>query len=268
MTPHRLAIAATIALALVAATTAQAAQMGSPPSHPGQHGPAFTDHGIVQRNPRVVLVFWGDADAEVIRASQALFRRLGGSAYGGILAQYGVHDDAQLERTVIDNRPPSGPVTRPGVEAEVLRAQRAAGLADTFDTQWVVILPAQADLSHFGGECGEHGQFRSHHHDPWYVYDIILPYQAPGCGSTVGDMTASESHEFAEAATNPLQDGNKGWWIKVGPSNIEEIADICEWDLIQPWGPSGPMVQTLWSNASEGPHRDRGCVGRADGAAS
>ena len=251
----------------MAPATALSAPLGAYPTVRGQHGPAFTDHEIVQRNPRVVLIFWGWSASEepLLLAEQDLFTRLPGSAYGGILAQYGVHDDEQLAGTVRDPGYPGWQLTRGDFQREILKASRWAHTPTTFNTQWIVLAPPGANSANFPGECGEHGQFRPDRNSRWYIYSIVWAYQQPGCGSSVADEVASTSHEWAEGATNPLADNNKGWWIKVGKAGLQEIADICDWQYVQPWGSDGPTVQALWSNASEGPNYDRGCVGSAAG---
>ena len=253
---------------LTTAPCAVAAQLGGPPSTPGQRGPAFTYHGIVQTDPQVVLVFWGysASEAPLVAAETDLFgARLPHSAYAGVLAQYGVHDDERLVGVFRDPGFPGWRLRRGDFQREAVHARRALGVVNSPDVQWIVFAPPGADASNFPGECGEHGQFLSAGRS--FVYSIVWSYQQDGCGGSVGDETASSSHEWAEAATNPFLQHNKGWWIKLGRHDLQEIADICDWQLVRPWGLSGPTVQALWSNASEGPGRDRGCVERASGGA-
>ena len=275
---HRRATLAVLLTALAFPAGAAAAAQGGYPTTPGQRGPAFTDHGIVQRNPRVVLVFWGwtgtPFQEQVLQAEQTMFGEMAWSEWGQILVQYGVRDDTRLEATVTDPvQPPSRALHRRDFAAEVLRAQRLAGLADTFDTQWVV-LPSDAANpylpQHFSG-CGEHDGFNVDHHR--YNYDIIPSFDAPpysdGCLgglSAVQSTTNATSHEFAEDATNPLILHNDGWWLAFGRGGdqLQEIADICDGQSVVPPGMS-VVMQAVWSNASEGPRRDRGCVVSAAG---
>lgn len=210
----------------------------------------------VERDPVVRLVFWGAAwehdSTGVVAGIETLFRELPDSAWGSVLEQYGVHDDARLAGVLIDpRRPPRRtPLTRADAAREAARARRI--LRSGSGGQWIIMPQAATNLARLDGECGEHDLLKSGPHR--YLVDLVLADALDCSGLGISNETAVEqvvfaytitvSHEFAEAAT----DGEGIGWAD-GSGN--ELADVCE---LTESVPVDMTVATagLWSNQAGG----------------
>ncbi len=185
------AVAATLALVLSASPSCSVSaatisqHQGGCGTDPSARGPLTTKGHLVQRDPKIVLVFWGPSwraqpfEQQVVAAEQALFKQLPGSSYNAILGQYGVHNDVRLIATVFDSR---GPPPAPGYNAfqtEVLRAQSLSGQPNSFDTDWIIFPPSSFDPKNFRNECGEHDTFK---HGQRYVWSVVQPFNNPEYG--------------------------------------------------------------------------------------
>ena len=182
---------------------------------------------------------------------EALFRELPDSAWGSVLEQYGVRDDARLAGVLIDpRRPPRRtPLTRADAAREAARARRI--LRSGSGGQWI-IMPQAATNLRLDGECGEHDLLKSGPRR--YLVDLVLADALDCSGLGISNETAAEqvvfaytttvSHEFAEAAT----DGDGIGWADRGGN---ELADVCE---LADSVPVDMTVATagLWSNQAGG----------------
>ena len=225
----------------------------------------------VQQDPVVHLVFWGPAwthdTTGIVAAEFALFHELQGSAYNGLLEQYGVHNDVRLQGAFFDSQPPQGRLTYDSLAREADRARRLHHWRNDAYAQYVVLPQFGADMRNFAGECGEHDDLTLGKRT--YYVDLIPPYQdalysipgdscvydyssdngkrAPGL---VDATTSITSHEYAEAATNPWGSTHEmlGWYDF---ADSAEVADLCAWYSAVPNGMT-VNVSYLWSNSANG----------------
>jgi len=255
-------------LGLLLAAAAAAATSVTPTVIPSEDGPAAgpmrladgSEHwrpGFgVERDPVVRLVFWGPAwehdSTGVVAGIETLFRELRDSAWGSVLEQYGVHDDARLAGVLIDpRRPPRRtPLTRADAAREAVRARRI--LRSGSGGQWIIMPQATTNLARLDGECGEHDLSKSGPHK--HLVDLVLADALDCSGIGISNETAAEqvvfaytitvSHEFAEAATHS---DRIGW----ADSSGNELADVCE---LNDSVPIDMTVATagLWSNQADG----------------
>ena len=210
----------------------------------------------VERHPIVRLVFWGpdwEHDSTgVVAGIETFFRELPDSAWGSVLEQYGVHDDARLAGVLIDpSRPPRRTaLTHADAAAEADRARRI--LRSGTAGQWIVLPQAGTNLARLAGECGEHDALKSGGRE--YLVDLVLADAMDCSGLGISDETDAQrlvfaytiavSHEFAEAATDSE---GIGW----ADSSGNEIADVC---TLTDSVPVDMTVATagLWSNQAGG----------------
>jgi hypothetical protein len=188
----------------------------------------------VERDPVVRLVFWGpdwEHDSTgVVAGIETLFRELPDSAWGGVLEQYGVHDDARLAGVLIDSRRPPRrtPLTRADAAREAARARRI--LRSGSGGQWIIMPQAATNLARLDGECGEHDLSRSGPHK--YLVDLVLADALDCSGLGISNETAAEqvvfaytitvSHEFAEAAT----DSDRIGWADSSGNELAATASV------------------------------------------
>jgi hypothetical protein len=210
----------------------------------------------VQRHPRVFLVFWGprwNTDISgTIAAQKAVFSKIRGSNWSGILTQYyettdgpghaRVFNDAVLAGTWIDTATPPSSVGPSQVGDESVRAANARGWSTSADTQIIVFTQHGTNVPgfntdfcawHFNGAAGAYA---------------LVPYQADainctgyGKGKAVEASTFVATHEYAEAVTDPV---SGGWVTKGG----EEIADLCVGAPATSVG--GHFASRLWDNST------------------
>ncbi|MCW2854840.1 MAG: hypothetical protein JWR52_455 [Marmoricola sp.] len=231
--------------------------------------PPFTKRGtqpVVEHGVRTVLVQWGDWSTDTtgsVAAAQTFLTSVGGSSYQNILNQY---DDKTgqtvgttstfLAKYVDPSQPTKIDINNDAAAlAEVNKAAAALGVTADANTQFVLMLGTNATFaSRNSGYCAYHG-----HGTSGQVFDLIpnlgttkfkngcLGY---GSGVQKDAETTTLSHEYSEAATDPLV-GNSvayGWTDATG----YEIGDFCNYAGVA--GPGGVKVQYEWSNA------DNACV--------
>lgn len=231
--------------------------------------PPFTKRGsqpVVEHGVRTVLVKWGSWSTDTTgtpAAVQTFLTSVGGSSYQNILNQYDdktgttVGTSSTYLGTYTDTSQPTGiDINNDAVAlAEVNKAAAAMGVTADANTQFVLLLGSNATFaSGNNGYCAYHG-----HGTSGQVFDIIpnlgtrkfsrgcLGY---GSGVQKDAETTTLSHEYSEAATDPLVGDSVayGWTDATG----YEIGDFCNYAGIP--GPGGVKVQYEWSNA------DNACV--------
>ncbi len=238
-------VALAVGFGSLVATASSLADVTLPPL---SAAPTIINHGgPVQASPVVYLDFWGNWQPSdpVVQTVQQLFAELPGSSWLNALAPYGP-TGVTLGGTYFDNAPlPAGPIQDQDWTAEAARAVAYFGITGQRDVQIVVLPDSSVDYSAFmfGGRtsCGEHTDLYVTtatepviQSDVYPVLEIPAMAGLPECvqylstnestlpPSILAATTVAISHEFAEAATDPVPD--MGWadW-----STGSEIVDPC-----------------------------------------
>lgn len=198
--------------------------------------------GSVQHSPTLHLIFWGgnweQAPGAAVKSELlGMYNGLSGSTYQGILTQY-FDSTAWISSTVsvdsmVDSRvnAPSN-VTTEALEAEVQYGEGKLG-AHTADAQYVVLTaPGSTYATSFVGPfCAFHDVMKSGAIWDFVPYEGDEPFkQGNACEwyghENVADATSvMATHEYAEAATDPLWNTSPGWQGVQGGSG--EIGDLC-----------------------------------------
>ena len=231
----------------------------------GEGGPlVYAEAGHVQHEPKVYVIYWGsnfnttEKGIETHSMLQKLFEGLTGSAYQGILTQY-FDSTGRISSTVTPTSYIDESVKAPAnltalkVEEEVSAIVSARKWTAETSAQFLLTTAPGSTYTTTRG-CAYHGvTSASEKVVGGIVYDFV-PYQgdepfvAKGC-LAIGNPTKnpvfktskSASHEYAEAATDPLLDG----WRD--SSGIFEIADICQEQTIIEL-PSGAYAQNQYDD--------------------
>jgi len=212
--------------------------------------------GLVQNEPRLVLVFMGkqwENDLTLRHELEATAESLPGSTYQQILTQYsGLYGpissplagspviEKYYDERVIAGTVKSGEVVQEGVEI----IQRAGDDQDTNATY--AVMPAPGTAQPTSGTCGFHeedgGSGALSMPGP-SIAAIMDTAGVLGCHTSL-----TLTHEYAESVTDP---GGDGWnTLEGGDQDIgeDEIADICN-----SLGPGrladGAQVARLWDDS-------------------
>jgi DNA-binding beta-propeller fold protein YncE len=212
----------------------------------GEGGPIlYLESGHVQHNPKVNLIFWGsnfnstEKGIEVKTMLQNLFKNLSGSEYQGILTQY-FDSTGRISGTVATTSYFDEKVKAPE-KLTILKLEEEISSAVSVN-KWPIETSAQYFLVTAPGStyetlpgCAFHGVTRTSANVTGGIVYSFVPYQGDppystnGCVETgnpsknpVYKTSKSASHEYAEAATDPLIDGS--WTAASG----KEISDICQ----------------------------------------
>jgi DNA-binding beta-propeller fold protein YncE len=231
----------------------------------GEGGPIFyRESGHVQHTPKVNLIFWGsnfsdtEKGVEVKTMLQTLFKNLTGSAYQGILTQY-FDSTGRISSTVTTTSYFDEKVKAPE-KVTVLKLEEEISSAVSLN-KWPIETTAQYFLVTAPGStyeslpgCAFHGVTTASAHVTGGIVYAFVPYQGDppystnGCIKTgnpsenpVFKTSKSSSHEYAEAATDPLIDSS--WTNAVG----QEISDICQ-SLADFELPSGAYAQSQYDD--------------------
>lgn len=230
--------------------------------------PLVNNGGSVEKNPRVVLIFWGplwtsDATHRAVRSAVvSLFSGLAGTPYNELLSQYGVNDDIALVGDWLDSSTPPATLSALGnVDEIAFELDQHKGSVKDADTSFFVFTQKGTKESGFvwdlGAICGYHSALPTVEYPAYgtIVYGAT-PWPATqtsssdSCGGNdVEAETTTASHEYAEIATDPGNSVLPGWttsdW-RIAHDQIYEVGDLCNDSsyLSQP-----PVaVQELWDN--------------------
>ncbi|HEX5591771.1 MAG TPA: 6-bladed beta-propeller [Solirubrobacterales bacterium] len=231
----------------------------------GEGGPIlYRESGHVQHNPKVNLIFWGsnfnttEKGIEVKTMLQTLFKNLSGSAYQGILTQY-FDSTGRISSTVTTTSYFDEKVKAPE-KLTILKLEEEISSAVSLN-KWPIETSAQYFLVTAPGStyeslpgCAFHGVTKASANVTGGIVYSFVPYQGDppystnGCVETgnpsknpVFKTSKSASHEYAEAATDPLIDGS--WTASSG----QEISDICQ-SLPDFELPSGAYAQAQYDD--------------------
>ncbi|HKD19058.1 MAG TPA: hypothetical protein VKG23_14490 [Thermoanaerobaculia bacterium] len=213
---------------------------------------------------KVVSIFWGSA-WQVNGSPSALavsimdfFNQYGTTGEYNVITQYSGIQESNLGNAFwIDTvNPSSTAVTDAMVQAEVIHAFTAGGVAIDASTIYEVFLPNgyYAQIGSATSCGGPHLQFCAYHSNFSYNGNDVkyssMPY--PSCGgcqwtgwTTAQNFDHFACHETREAVTDP--DGN-AWFDRSG----NEADDKCAWSPSPFIGAGGFGYQYEWSNANHG----------------
>jgi hypothetical protein len=242
-----------------AATTAPTAASRTLKPRPNVHPassiaePLLSHGGLVQKTPRLYVVFWGwTSDPSGERSYLLSFlNSVGGSPWLQTVAQYGAGDAPVLAGAWSDPSSPPGSPSDAQIQAEAVAAAAHFGLGNSVNDQIIVATPTGHSSPGFGSQwCGYHDIVAAR---PNLTY-TNLPYNTdvgPLCGAysvhgTLDGVSIVAGHELAEAITDPLLNA----WYDTGG---DEIADKCAWQGLASVSLGGRTfsVQPLWSNLAQ-----------------
>jgi hypothetical protein len=220
----------------------------------------FHEGGQVQHAPKIYVIYWGSnfttttTGIEDRAMLQKFFTGLTGSAYQGIMTQY-FDATGRISSTVstvsyVDEKVKAPEkVTPVMIEEEVASAVSANKWTPETSAQFFVTTAPGSTYEPVFTGCGYHsvtpkvpgGAVYS-----WVPYQGDPPFSTKGCldsgGPSKNPILATSSvvsHEYAEAATDPLVNA---WQDSFG----QEIADICSENSFEL--PSGAYAQELYDD--------------------
>jgi hypothetical protein len=211
--------------------------------------------GPLLSEAQVFVFFWGDAwqqDPQVALVQQinSFFDYVLTSEVMDQLAEYSVPGSTISHGTrtgsiELTTAPPSS--VSDGDVKQLLQQEISSDPAvpqPTSSSLYFVFLPPGVTVGLNGGAscvnfCGYHSDIDGQ------VFYAVMPYpDCSGCAgglSVIDALTATTSHELAEAITDPVP--GQGWY----DDQNGEIGDICAWQTKQS---AGYTVQLEWSNAA------------------
>lgn len=228
--------------------------------------------GGVLKTPKLVAVFFQNDDATSISTYGQFYTDLGGSAWWGALAEYGIGAPTVVKITL--------PVTAPTalddtaneqgsntqLETYLLEQITSGALPATDDnTEYVLNFPSGTSITQDGSTACTPGSFDGYHSDMTDDSNHLIAYAVvPRCPAQGGldvaqTLTSTASHEVIEAATDPWPDYEPGWaqddnshlfWDEANDGS--EIGDMCENDpeAYYQFSDLPFVVQRFWSNAA------------------
>jgi hypothetical protein len=225
-------------------------------TNPGDAGPGtvVVDGGGSRVSPvHVSLIFWGDAwqnDPVQSTLTNAVAKVVTGR-YLSALGQYGAATSGTVNRVLFDSsNPPSPTFTTADVASFVIGLIDDDKLPEP-DADWqhlnVVMMPSTTRFAGGGSTTGLHTRVLWSDYDLFDVDNDQTHFAWVQYGP-IDTMTATFSHELAEAVTDP--EGNAIQIAPASPTNWNEIGDVCSSTLRV----DGVVVQSYWSAA------DNACV--------
>jgi hypothetical protein len=222
---------------------------GAPPQVESLGGPVLTA-------PKIVPIFFTGDGTTQAQVEQFLAMLPGSSYWHDTTSEYGVGDVA-IQPTIVTTDTP--PTTDTALEAWIASNLDGTHAGWTFDPSAIysVFLPSGVVLqTQFGKSCQAFGGYHSEiagQLGRHIVYALL-----PRCQGGLSSLTSASSHEFIEAATDPLPFSNGAYqliddehaiWNIIAPG--AEVGDMCEFtaSAFQPLLGSFE-IQRTWSNAS------------------
>lgn len=212
--------------------------------------------GMVLASPKIVPIFFTGDSAMQAQTEQFLSQLAASSYWTAVTHEYGV-GALTIEPTIVstDTAPTSDAMLQTWLKTN-LDGTHASW--PTFDPTAIysVFLPDGVTLSTpFGDSCSAFGAY--HDEAPGTNGTKIIYALMPRCQGGIASLTVSTSHEFVEAATDPLPETEPAYQL-VDDAHIVwefapggELGDMCEYvgAAAQPLV-GNFYVQRTWSNAS------------------
>lgn len=265
-------------------------------NEPSAENPLRYNGGYVQHQPHIYIIFWGKNWNERQGTKEkitTLYQWLNGSPFAAVLKQYfdyggAISGTTNVAASFADTREDPKNVDEAAVKSEVAYAiEHQAWPTPNYENQYVVFTSPNATLA--GGEVGYCG-----YHDWWgegykgtSLALTYIPWPTNGCyedGATEPwqSLQITASHEWAEAATDPIIYGSYGGWNNTHwvpcPSGYkcsetvfpqiyavcaeyycatgEEVADMC---FAAQYEASGIWLNRIWDDYLE-KASNTGCV--------
>jgi len=159
------------------------------------------------------------------------------------VTQFRIGHGSFLGTLTVTGQDPASSIADTDIQ-QFIQRQISSGAVPSADnnTVYFVFLPSGVTVALGGSSscqdfCGYHDAISGQ------IYYAVMPY--PGCNgclgglSTLNALTATSSHEFSEAITDPVP--GQGWYDDTNG----EIGDICAWQFKQL---GNYTVQLEWSN--------------------
>lgn len=223
------------------------------------------NHGV-QHSPHVYPVFWGSnwnkaPGSEVKAEIMTFLNGLSGSTYQNILTQYfdasgRIAPTVQVAAPFIDESVSAPSGLTPTSEVIAQEANVAIQQIEKGNPGWTpghddqfIVMPAPGTVYSPGnpGYCAYHSQVgpAATAFVPYMGDSPFTACKAAAEGNASRATTFGVSHEYAEAATNPLTGPGYSVWTTLDPAHYE-IADICTFQAYPL--PNGVWVSQLWDN--------------------
>lgn len=206
--------------------------------------------GFPIRNVTVWLVFWGSEWTKPNppvnpNALIAAVKTIIASDYLVYLKEYGV-ESASWGGVYFDGSDPPATFFRSTIQGEAVGLIANSTLpppntGNYNDNFYCVMMPSTSSYGP-GGLAGEHSAASWTNPKDNHTYSPFVAWIGNG---TLDAMTATFSHEFAEAVTDP-----QGTWIQIAPasaSSWNEICDVCASLAYL----DGVAVSSYWSNLEQ-----------------
>jgi Protein of unknown function (DUF3892) len=206
--------------------------------------------GFPIRNASVWLVFWGSEWTQPNppvdpNALIAAVKTIIVSDYVAYLQEYGVAS-VSWGGVYFDGTNPPGTFFRSTIQGEVVRlignnTLPPPNTGNFYDNFYCVMMPSTASYGP-GGLSGEHSAATWTNPSDNHTYNPFVAWIGNG---TLNAMTATFSHELAEALTDP-----QGTWIQLAPASASawnEICDVCATVAYL----DGVAVSSYWSNIEQ-----------------
>ena len=208
--------------------------------------------GKVISNVNVVLILWGGSKVRYAKELRKFYSAvITRSSWYNLLREYSTPTQSigygSLHYVYSFDRAPTGILT-PAIIAANLKSLIGSGQVPFPDPNIYYAIhfaPGTSPDVFFVYDCGWHSFTMIGQQTAYYG---VIPDQdscALGCGTGLGALLSTTSHELAEVITDPTGDG----WID---STLRvEIGDLC-WDNGTTVGSDGKVyvVQKLWSNSA------------------
>jgi hypothetical protein len=214
--------------------------------------PIIPDHGGPKlTNPELVVITFADDPNRAVFESMASWL-VSSDWLTTVGSEYGIGAGsilANIERT--DNAPDT--ITDSEIQNLLLGEVGGGGISA--NTLYVIFFPSHTSITTMNGtSCrsylGYHSEVVGAVHVPYAVIPTCTNLQSPPSPLQYAELTMS--HEIIEAATNPLNTSNPGFYLPPSSNSAwaalgGELADLCS---ITPGGilDGGYMVERVWSN--------------------
>jgi hypothetical protein len=206
--------------------------------------------GFPIRNASVWLVFWGSEWTKPSppvdpNALVAAVKTIIASDYLVYLKEYGV-ESTSWGGVYFDGSDPPATFFRGTIQGEVVglignNTLPPPNTGNDFDVFYCVMMPSTSSYGP-GGLAGEHSAATWTNPKDNHTYNPFVAWIGNG---TLDAMTATFSHELAEAMTDP-----QGTWIQLAPASSSawhEICDVCASLAYL----DGVAVSSYWSNLEQ-----------------
>ena len=246
---------------------------GAVADYPAAHTPApqvANAGGPVLKAPRFVPIFWANDDRQTETSIVDFLNRVGSTEYWkATTSEYGIGMATSTAPVYLTDTI-RGQVDGNGI-ANWLAGKISTGVVPASDANTIYVLHYPAGVTIYQGNSVSCQDYGAYHSDYTTRTGASVAYAViPRCGSFanmagVDAITAPESHELIEAATDPYPNSNPSyaqpddldffWQIALGGG---ETGDLCaqEHNAFTKFAELAYGVQRTWSNQAAAAGRD------------